>query len=83
MDLALPLLHPPLPYRGVEWWWSKVIGSEVVSEEGGAALEQISPEPEVEPSRESGLANRTPATGHRGQLAMKHHLPPMRVTLGI
>jgi hypothetical protein len=61
MDLALPLLHPPLPYRGVEWWWSKVIGSEVVSEEGGAALEQISPEPEVEPSRESGLANRTPS----------------------
>ena len=31
MDLTLLLLHPPLPYRGVEWWWSEFIRSEVVS----------------------------------------------------
>jgi hypothetical protein len=28
MDLTLLLLHPPLPYRGVEWWWSEFTGSE-------------------------------------------------------
>jgi hypothetical protein len=39
-DLTLLLLHPPLPYGEWEWWWSKVMGSEEVREEGGAVLEQ-------------------------------------------